>query len=77
MHLVSDIVQVLAIVLALVLAAIGLLSIIRSTPVRVVIAPGTGEEPPGVGDSLFAKTMELYTGTTLSLENQVELLLNG
>lgn len=77
MTLVRDTVRIIAIVLALILATIGVLSVTRSVPVRVVLAPGSGQEPPWVGDTVFARTMELYTGTILSSGNQVEMLLNG
>jgi len=59
------------------MAVIGVLSVTRSTPVRTVIAPGPGRELPSVRDSLFAETMELYTGTHLSRGNKIEILLNG
>jgi cardiolipin synthase A/B len=76
-NLVRYTVRVVFIVLALVLATIGVLSVTRSTPVQTVIAPGVGHEPPWVGDSLFARSLELYTGTILSPGNRVEVLLNG
>lgn len=60
-----------------VMFVIGVLTVTHGTPVRNVIAPGRGDEPPAVNDSLFAQTMELYTGTHLSTGNSVQLLLNG
>lgn len=77
MSVVRDAVRVLVVVVALVLATIGVLSVTRSVPVRVVLAPGLGDDPPWVGDSLFVRTMELYTGTILTPGNDVEVLLNG
>lgn len=77
MNLVKYTVRVIFIVLAIILATIGFLSVTHSTPVRSVIAPGPGNEPLAVEDSLFARTMMLYTGTLLSPGNRVEVLLNG
>jgi cardiolipin synthase len=77
MDFVKYIVRLIFIVLALIPATIGVLSVTQSTPVRTVIAPGIGHQPPEVGDSLFARSMELYTGLMLSPGNRVELLLNG
>lgn len=57
-------------------ALIGVLVITRGTPVRRVVTEGAGGPPP-VGDSLFARTFELFTGTHLDGGNRVEQLLNG
>lgn len=67
----------LAVLIAGVLALIGVLSLTRSPPVKQVIAEGDSEGPPHVGDSLFARSMELYTGTHIEGGNEVEVLLNG
>ncbi|HEV2642910.1 MAG TPA: phospholipase D-like domain-containing protein [Candidatus Elarobacter sp.] len=56
---------------------VGVLTVTHGTPVRNVIAPGSSEQPPPVSDTLFAQTMELYTGTRLSNGNRVTLMLNG
>ncbi|MGI8546601.1 MAG: phospholipase D-like domain-containing protein [Gemmatimonadaceae bacterium] len=56
---------------------IGVLTVTHGTPVRTVIAPGAADQPPPVTDSLFASTMELYTGTHIGSGNKVELMLNG
>ncbi len=56
---------------------IGVLTIVHTTPVRIVIAPGRENEPPPITDTLFAQTMELYTGVHFSHGNDVQLLLNG
>jgi cardiolipin synthase len=66
---------VIVVILAMVL--IGVLTVTHGTPVRTVISPGSGDRPPSVGDSLFAETMELYTGTHFSRGNKVTLCLNG
>ena len=60
----------------LLLAFIGVLSLTRGTPVDRVVAVGD-LRPPVVGDSLFAHTVELFTGISLEQGNQVELVFNG
>lgn len=59
------------------LALIGVLSVTRGTPIEFVIARGDPHGPPAPGDSLFVRTMELYTGTPLHRGNRVEVLENG
>ena len=54
---------VIVAILVLYLAFVGLLSITRGTPVQTVIAEGDRSGPPPPTDSLFARTMEMYTGT--------------
>ena len=70
-------VVILVILIAGVLALIGVLSLTRSPSVKQVIAEGDSKGPPRVGDSLFARSMELYTGTHIEGGNEVEVLLNG
>lgn len=67
----------LLIVVIVLLALIGVLTITRGTPVRIVIAPGDRSGPPPVSDSLFERTMELYSGTHIDRGNRVEQMLNG
>jgi cardiolipin synthase A/B len=62
---------------ALVLALIGILSVTHDTPVRNVIAEGDKDGPPAIADSLFSRSIELYTGTHIDPGNKVEILLNG
>ena len=62
---------------ALVLALIGILSITHDTPVRNVIAEGDKDGPPAITDSLFSRSIELYTGTHIDSGNKVQILLNG
>ena len=69
-------VVVLALVVVL-LATIAVLSMTRGTPVHSVLVPGTGELPPAVGDSLYARTLELFAKTHLETGNRVEILRNG
>jgi cardiolipin synthase A/B len=68
---------VLIVIAIVMLALIGLLTVTRGTPVRMVIAPGDRSGPPSVTDSLFERTMELYTGTHIDRGNTVEQLVNG
>lgn len=56
---------------------VGVLSLTRGTPVRMVLAKGDQDGPPAVTDSLFARTIEMYAGAHLESGNQVDLLLNG
>ncbi|MFN2567591.1 MAG: phosphatidylserine/phosphatidylglycerophosphate/cardiolipin synthase family protein [Gemmatimonadaceae bacterium] len=58
-------------------AMAGLLTMTRGTPVRMVLALGDRDGPPAITDSLFARTMELYTGVHIEPGNRVEELLNG
>ena len=62
---------------ALVLALIGILSVTHDTPVRSVIAEGDKDGPPAISDSLFSRSIELYTGTHIDPGNNVQILLNG
>jgi cardiolipin synthase len=62
---------------ALVLALIGILSVTHDTPVRSVIAEGDKDGPPAIADSLFSRSIELYTGTHIDPGNNVQVLLNG
>ena len=68
---------VLGVVLVSALALIGILSITRGTPVKAVVAIGDREGPPAVTDSLFAQSMELYTGLHLTHGNAARQMLNG
>jgi cardiolipin synthase A/B len=77
MSIIKYITFVAALLLALILALIGVLSVTRDTPVKNVIAAGDADGPPSVSDSLFARSIELYTGTHLDPGNTVEILLNG
>jgi cardiolipin synthase A/B len=58
-------------------ALVGVLTMTRGTPVRMVVALGDREGPPAASDSLFARTMELYTGVHIEPGHRVEELLNG
>jgi len=64
------------VLLAGILALVGFLTVTRSAPIRQVIAESDGGLPH-VGDSLFARTMELFVGTHIHDGNTVEILLDG
>jgi cardiolipin synthase len=64
-------------VVVLLLATVGVLTMTRGTPVRMVLALGDRDGPPPATDSLFARTMELFTGLHIEPGNRVEELLNG
>jgi cardiolipin synthase len=60
----------------LALALIWLLTVTRGTPVNTVVTLGAVGPPP-VTDSLFERTIELFTGTHIDPGNSVTQLLNG
>lgn len=68
---------ILLTLLILVLTLIGILSVTRTHTVKQVIAKGDEEGPPHVRDPLFAKSIELYTGTHIDQGNWVDILLDG
>jgi cardiolipin synthase A/B len=68
---------VLGLLLLCALALIGILTVTRGTPVRSVVAIGDTNGPPTITDSLFARSMELYTGLHLTSGNAVEQVNNG
>lgn len=68
---------VIVLILLLYLAFVGLLSITRGTPVQTVIAEGDRGGPPPPTDSLFARTMEMYTGTHVEHGTRVQQVNNG
>src|SRR5574338_217266 len=57
-------------------ALIGALTVTRGSPVRRVLAGGDARLP-GVRDSLFLRTLELFTGMRVEPGNRVEVLENG
>jgi cardiolipin synthase len=65
------------ILFGLVLALIGILSVTHDTPVTSVIAEGDTGGPPSIEDPLFARSIELFTGTNIEPGNNVQILLNG
>ena len=77
MSIIKYITFIAALLLALVLALIGVLSVTRDTPIKNVIAEGDRDGPPSVSDPLFPRSIELYTGTHIDPGNKVDVLLNG
>lgn len=70
-------VMLVAVVFAvLALALIGWLTVTRGSPVRRVLTMGDAELP-SVRDSLFVRTIELYSGLDIEPGNKVEVLPNG
>jgi len=77
MSLIKYIAIAALILFGVVLALIGILSVTHDTPVRSVIAEGDKDGPPSVEDPLFARSIELFTGTHIDPGNNVQILLNG
>jgi len=57
-------------------ALIGVLTVTRGSPVTRVLAVGDTRFP-GVRDSLFSHTLELFTGLHMEPGNKIEVLANG
>jgi cardiolipin synthase len=77
MSLIKYIAIAALILFGLVLALIGILSVTHDTPVTSVIAEGDRGGPPSIEDPLFARSIELFTGTHIDPGNNVRILLNG
>jgi len=77
MSLIKYIAIAAVVLLGLVLALIGILSVTHDTPVTSVIAEGDNGGPPSIEDPLFAHSIELFTGTQIEPGNNVQILLNG
>ena len=77
MSLIKYIAIAALILFGLILALIGILSVTHDTPVTSVIAEGDKDGPPSIEDPLFARSIELFTGTHIAPGNNVEILLNG
>ena len=76
MHKIRKFGTVVLVVIVLLMALIGVLTVTRGTPVgRVVTLSDSG--PPAVTDSLFERTFELFTGTHVFPGNTAEPALNG
>ena len=67
---------VLGVLVVLVFALIGVLTVTRGTPVRRVLAVGD-DRLPGVRDSIFVRTIELFSGMKIEPGNTVDVLANG
>ena len=70
------VVAVVLVVLVGALALIGAITVTRGTPVSYVVTL-SDSGPPETGDSLFARTFELFTGTHIFPGNRVEAVNNG
>ena len=57
-------------------ALIGVLTVTRGTPVRRVLAVGDNRLP-GVRDSVFVRTLELFANMQIEPGNRVEVLADG
>src|SRR5689334_8082553 len=77
MSLIKYIAIAALILFGVVLALIGILSVTHDTPVRTVVAEGDRDGPPSIEDPLFARSIELFTGTHIDPGNSVQILLNG
>ena len=77
MSLIKYIAIAALILFGLILALIGILSVTHDTPVTSVIAEGDKGGPPSIEDPLFARSIELFTGTHIEPGNNVQILLNG
>jgi len=77
MSLIKYIAIAALVLFGLVLALIGILSVTHDTPVKSVIAEGDKDGPPSIEDPLFARSIELFTGTHIDPGNSVRLMLNG
>jgi cardiolipin synthase len=77
MSLIKYIAITALILFGLILALIGILSVTHDTPVTSVIAEGDKNGPASVEDPLFARSIELFTGTHIDPGNNVQILLNG
>lgn len=66
----------LGIIIAMLLL-IGVLDVVRGTPVNHVIADETGGDSVAAGDPFFREAMELLTRTHLRPAHDVEIFMNG
>jgi cardiolipin synthase A/B len=63
-------------VVLILFALIGYLTTTRGTPTRAVV-PFGDTHPPGIGDTLFQRSIELLTSTDLNRGHKVEPLFDG
>jgi cardiolipin synthase len=69
-------VLIILVILVGALALIGGLTVTRGTPVGSVVTLAD-TAPPGVDDTLYARTLQLFTGTHLFPGNRVDAVNNG
>src|SRR5205814_1498125 len=77
MSLIKYIAIAALVLFGVVLALIGVLSVTHDTPVRTVVAEGDRDGPPSIEDPLFARSIELFSGTHIDPGNSVQIMLNG
>jgi cardiolipin synthase len=68
---------VLGVLFVTALALTGALSMTRGTPVKAVVIVGDGSGAPRLTDSLFTRSIELYSGLHLTNGNAAQQMLNG
>jgi cardiolipin synthase len=66
----------IGVIIVVILASIGLLSLTRGTPLRRIVY-GVRTTPPQVSDSTFRDIIALFSGVHLEPGNRVEQMLNG
>src|SRR5688572_179585 len=76
MRLAKRLSVVLGVLVVLACALIGVLTVTRGSPLRSVLAIGD-DRLPGVRDSLFVRTLELFAGVHMEPGNKLEVLANG
>jgi cardiolipin synthase len=64
-------------VLIAVLLLIGVLDVVRGTPIRAVGLPGDPTGCPAIGDPFFSEAIELLTKVKLEPGHHVEIFING
>ena len=67
---------VIGVLVVLAFALIGALTVTRGSPLRRVLTMNQ-EKLPGVRDSLFLQTLELFAGMQIAPGNKLEVLANG
>jgi cardiolipin synthase len=69
-------IAVVGVLVVLAFALIGALTVTRGSPVRSVLTM-SGDQLPGVRDSVFFRTLELFAGMHIEPGNRLEVLANG
>src|SRR4051812_40876247 len=76
-RIIGKILGVLVVLIVLLFAYIGVLTLLRDTPSTTVIAVGDSKGPPSPADPAFASTMSYETITSLVPGNTIDLLVSG
>lgn len=77
MQIVTYISLVLAGLLLAGIIIIGLMDVVRGTPIRNVGSPGEGTECPSIHDPFFRESIELLTHVKLKPGHEVDFFMNG